>query len=158
MAEAKTNPQRMLEREHIAYTAHSYDISDGRLDGISVAEKCGFDPATVFKTLAVRGATKTVYVFVVPVLKELQLKLAARSVGEKSIEMLHVKEITPVTGYVKGGCSPIGMKKSYQTVVDISALNLSEMVVSAGRIGLQMKLAPESLKKMTGCVFDKITD
>lgn len=156
MAQAKTNAQRMLEKEKLPYTAHTYDIADGLLDGVSVANKVGMPVERVFKTLVTRGASKNIYVFVVPVAMELNLKSAARSVGEKSIEMIHVKEITPLTGYVKGGCSPVGMKKRYITVVDRSALCQQTIVVSAGRIGDQIELTPQHLERVTGCHFAEI--
>ena len=153
MAQVKTNAQRMLEKEKIPYLAHTYETGDGHIDGVSVAHKMGIDPAVVFKTLVTRGASKGIYVFVVPVALELNLKAAARAVGEKSVEMVAVKEITPLTGYVRGGCSPIGMKKHYPTVVDESARPLERMIVSAGRIGGQIELAPGDLQKATGCSF-----
>lgn len=158
MAQAKTNAQRMLEKEKIPYLAHTYETEDGHIDGISVAHKMGIDPAVVFKTLVTRGASKGIYVFVVPVALELNLKAAARAVGEKSVEMIAVKEITPLTGYIRGGCSPIGMKKHYPTVVDESARLLERMIVSAGRIGDQIELAPGDLQKATGCSFAAVAE
>ena len=158
MAQAKTNAQRMLEKEKIPYLAHTYETEDGHIDGVSVAHKMGIDPAVVFKTLVTRGASKGIYVFVVPVALELNLKAAARAVGEKSVEMVAVKEITPLTGYVRGGCSPVGMKKHYPTVVDESARPLERMIVSAGRIGGQIELAPGDLQKATGCSFAAVAE
>lgn len=158
MAQAKTNAQRMLEKEKIPYLAHTYETEDGHIDGISVAHKMGIDPAVVFKTLVTRGASRGIYVFVVPVALELNLKAAARAVGEKSVEMIAVKEITPLTGYIRGGCSPIGMKKHYPTVVDESARLLERMIVSAGRIGDQIELAPGDLQKATGCSFAAVAE
>lgn len=158
MAQVKTNAQRMLEKEKISYLAHTYETGDGHIDGVSVAHKMGIDPAVVFKTLVTRGASKGIYVFVVPVALELNLKAAARAVGEKSVEMVAVKEITPLTGYVRGGCSPIGMKKHYPTVVDESARPLERMIVSAGRIGGQIELAPGDLQKATGCSFAAVAE
>lgn len=158
MAQAKTNAQRMLEKEKIPYLAHTYETGDGHIDGVSVAHKMGIDPAVVFKTLVTRGASKGIYVFVVPVALELNLKAAARAVGEKSVEMVAVKEITPLTGYVRGGCSPVGMKKHYPTVVDESARPLERMIVSAGRIGGQIELAPGDLQKATGCSFAAVAE
>ena len=158
MAQVKTNAQRMLEKEKIPYLAHTYETGDGHIDGVSVAHKRGIDPAVVFKTLVTRGASKGIYVFVVPVALELNLKAAARAVGEKSVEMVAVKEITPLTGYVRGGCSPIGMKKHYPTVVDESARLLERMIVSAGRIGDQIELAPGDLQKATGCSFAAVAE
>jgi len=158
MAQAKTNAQRMLEKEKIPYLAHTYETEDGHIDGVSVAHKMGIDPAVVFKTLVTRGASRGIYVFVVPVALELNLKAAARAVGEKSVEMIAVKEITPLTGYIPGGCSPIGMKKHYPTVVDESARLLKRMIVSAGRIGDQIELAPGDLQKATGCSFAAVAE
>ena len=158
MAQAKTNAQRMLEKEKIPYLAHTYETEDGHIDGVSVAHKMGIDPAVVFKTLVTRGASRGIYVFVVPVALELNLKAAARAVGEKSVEMIAVKEITPLTGYIRGGCSPIGMKKHYPTVVDESARLLELMIVSAGRIGDQIELAPGDLQKATGCSFAAVAE
>ena len=158
MAQVKTNAQRMLEKEKIPYLAHTYETGDGHIDGVSVAHKMGIDPAVVFKTLVTRGASKGIYVFVVPVALELNLKAAARAVGEQSVEMVAVKEITPLTGYVRGGCSPIGMKKHYPTVVDESARPLERMIVSAGRIGGQIELAPGDLQKATGCSFAAVAE
>lgn len=158
MAQAKTNAQRMLEKEKIPYLAHTYETEDGHIDGISVAHKMGIDPAVVFKTLVTRGASRGIYIFVVPVALELNLKAAARAVGEKSVEMIAVKEITPLTGYIRGGCSPIGMKKHYPTVVDESARLLERMIVSAGRIGDQIELAPGDLQKATGCSFAAVAE
>ena len=158
MAQAKTNAQRMLEKEKISYLAHTYETEDGHIDGVSVAHKMGIDPAVVFKTLVTRGASRGIYVFVVPVALELNLKAAARAVGEKSVEMIAVKEITPLTGYIRGGCSPIGMKKHYPTVVDESARLLERMIVSAGRIGDQIELAPGDLQKATGCSFAAVAE
>ena len=158
MAQAKTNAQRMLEKEKISYLAHTYETEDGHIDGVSVAHKMGIDPAVVFKTLVTRGASRGIYIFVVPVALELNLKAAARAVGEKSVEMIAVKEITPLTGYIRGGCSPIGMKKHYPTVVDESARPLERMIVSAGRIGDQIELAPGDLQKATGCSFAAVAE
>ncbi len=156
MAQAKTNAQRMLEKEKLPYTAHTYDTQDGLLDGVSVANKVGMPVEKVFKTLVTRGASKNIFVFIIPVALELNLKAAAKAVGEKSVEMIHVKEITPLTGYVKGGCSPIGMKKRYTTVADASALTQETVVVSAGRIGDQIELTPQHLEQATGCHFADI--
>ena len=144
MAEFKTNVMRMLDKEKVPYTPHTYDHGDGAIDGASVAAKMGQDPARVFKTLVTQGAGKSYFVFVVPVLAELDLKKAAKSVGEKSVAMLHVADINKVTGYVRGGCSPLGMKKAYRTVFDRSAL----AGVSGGRIGYQIELAPEELIRL----------
>ena len=144
--EAKTNAMRFLEKQKIAYTAHEYPHEEGvAVDGVTVAQSMGEDPAAVFKTLVTQGASRNYYVFVIPVAAELDLKAAARSVGEKSVAMLHVADLLKVTGYVRGGCSPIGMKKQFVTVVDESALQQNAVYVSAGRIGTQICCAPGDL-------------
>ncbi|MFV0497752.1 MAG: Cys-tRNA(Pro) deacylase [Candidatus Fimivivens sp.] len=157
VAQAKTNAQRMLEKEKLSYTGHTYDTQDGLLDGVSVADKVGMPVEKVFKTLVTRGASKNIFVFVVPVALELNLKAAAKAVGEKSVEMVHVKEIISLTGYVRGGCSPIGMKKQYTTVVDFSARAQETIVISAGRIGDQIELDPAHLEQVLDCHFAYIT-
>ena len=140
--EAKTNAMRFLEKEKVAYTAHAYPHEEGvAVDGVTVAQSMGEDPACVFKTLVTQGASRNYFVFVIPVAAELDLKAAARSVGEKSVAMIHVADINKVTGYVRGGCSPVGMKKQYVTVFDASALQQEKIYVSAGRIGLRVCIA-----------------
>ena len=144
--EEKTNVMRVLEQKKIAYTAHSYPHEEGvAVDGVTVAQMTGMDPAKVFKTLVARGASKTPYVFVIPVACELDLKKAAKAVGEKSVAMLHVSELTPLTGYVRGGCSPVGMKKQFRTVFAAQALAQETILVSAGKIGYQVETAPQAL-------------
>ena len=151
MAEEKTNVMRVLDQKKIPYTPHSYPHSEGEaVDGATVAAILGRDPGEVYKTLVTRGASKANYVFVVPVLSELDLKKAAKTVGEKSIEMIHVKELTPLTGYVRGGCSPIGMKKRLKTVIDASARDHAAILVSAGKIGCQVELSPDALVGLIG--------
>ena len=145
MAEQKTNVMRLLEQKKIPYTAHSYPHGDEAVDGVTVARITGKDPAKVFKTLVAVGASKRVYVFAIPVAAELDLKKAAKAVGEKSIAMVKVSELLGLTGYVRGGCSPIGMKKLYPTVFDTSIEALDTVLVSAGRIGWQIELAPSAL-------------
>ena len=152
--EEKTNVMRVLEQKKIAYTAHTYPHEEGvAVDGVTVARSMGFDPATVFKTLVARGAKGQFYVFDVPVAENLDLKKAAKAVGEKSIEMLHQKELLPLTGYVHGGCSPVGMKKLFPTVIDASAEDLSTMIVSAGKIGYQVELSPRDLASLVRASF-----
>ena len=153
MAEPKTNAQRILEREKIAYKAHSYDASDGHIDGVAVAQKVGLPAERVYKTLVTRGASKALYVFVIPVAEELDLKAAAKSVKEKSVSMIAVKELLPLTGYIRGGCSPVGMKKRLPTVIDSTANEHMAIAVSAGRIGTQAELSPDDLVKVTGAIF-----
>ena len=152
--EEKTNVMRVLEQKKIAYTAHTYPHEEGvAVDGVTVARSMGFDPASVFKTLVARGAKGQFYVFDVPVAENLDLKKAAKAVGEKSIEMLHQKELLPLTGYVHGGCSPVGMKKLFPTVIDASAEDLSTMIVSAGKIGYQVELSPRDLASLVRASF-----
>lgn len=146
---AKTNAARILDRENIAYEPLHYSIDDGKVDGISVAEKIGYPASTVYKTLVAVGASKTHYVFLVPAAEELDLKLAAKASGEKKIEMVPVKEILPLTGYVRGGCSPFGMKKPFATFLAREADGLEEIIVSAGKIGSQIKLSPNDLLQVT---------
>ena len=157
MSEFKTNVMRILDKAKITYKAHTYDHSDGAIDGAAVAEKMGQNPEQVFKTLVTKGAGRDYYVFVVPVLKELDLKKAAKSVVEKHVEMIHVKDINKVTGYIRGGCSPIGMKKQFTTVFDKSAENIETIIVSAGKIGYQIELAPKDLIEIVGAKTDEIT-
>ena len=149
MAEQKTNVMRLLEQKKIKYTAHEYPHGDEAVDGVTVAESIRQPPEKVFKTLVARGASKKIYVFDIPVAEELDLKKAAKAVGEKSVAMIHVKEITELTGYVRGGCSPVGMKKQYPTVFHESCLAEDMIMVSAGKIGYQVELAPEELIKLT---------
>lgn len=150
MKQAKTNAMRILDKKKVAYKLMTYDSNDGKIDGISVAGKIGKDPKQVFKTLVVQGVSKQIYVLIVPVEKELNLKKAAQAVEEKKVEMIPVKDIQKWTGYIRGGCSPVGMKKEYPTVVDISAEKISEIVVSGGKIGVQMELAVADLVEVTG--------
>lgn len=149
MAEFKTNVMRMLDKEKVPYTPHTYDHGDGAIDGASVAAKMGQDPARVFKTLVTQGAGKSYFVFVVPVLAELDLKKAAKAAGVKSVAMIHVADINKVTGYIRGGCSPVGMKKQFITVYDESCLAQPTIMVSGGRIGTQVECAPADLIKVT---------
>ena len=147
--EEKTNVMRILDQKKIPYTAHFYEESEGpegtREYGVHVAQALGQDPARGFKTLVARGASKGIYVFEVPVAENLDLKKAAKAVGEKSIELLHVAEINAVTGYIRGGCSPVGMKKQYPTVFHETALDYESIYISAGKIGAQVELAPRAL-------------
>ena len=144
MAETKTNVMRILDKEKIQYTHHEYPHGKEAVDGLSVANLLHQDPGCVFKTLVTCGSGGY-FVFVVPVAEELDLKKAARAVGEKSVEMIHVKDINKVTGYIRGGCSPIGMRKQYKTVIHSSALSIDKIIVSAGKIGVQIELAPADL-------------
>ena len=156
--EAKTNAMRILERAKVPYTAHEYAHEEGvAVDGVTVAKSMGFDPAQVFKTLVARGASGQYYVFDVPVAESLDLKKAAKAVGEKSIEMLHQKELLPLTGYVHGGCSPIGMKKQFPTVVDQPAAGFPTIIFSAGMIGYQVELPLPALKTVIPLTTADIT-
>ena len=152
----KTNAMRALDAQNIAYTHTAYPC-DGFMDGLSVAQAVGKNPETVFKTLVTVAACRQNYVFVIPVAAELDLKKAAASVGEKSIAMLPAKDITATTGYVKGGCSPVGMKKQFPTVINASAQSLSEITVSAGKLGLQITLAPQDLAQICAVQFALLT-
>jgi Cys-tRNA(Pro)/Cys-tRNA(Cys) deacylase len=149
-ANFKTNAMRILESEGIPFTAHHYESKDGKIDGISVAEKMGQPVETVYKTLVTMSPQKEYYVFVIPVAEELDLKAAARAVGAKSVEMIKVADINKVTGYIRGGCSPVGMKKQYTTVIDSSCLLLERFYVSAGKIGYQLEIAPRDLIRAVG--------
>lgn len=148
----KTNAMRYLEKHKIPHTELLYD-SDGFMDGVSISQKLGQPPEKVFKTLVTVGKSKTHYVFLVPVAEELDLKKAAAAVGEKSIEMIAVKELTPLTGYVRGGCSPLGMKKQFKTVVHTSARDHETIYFSGGRLGAQIELAPQYLTELIQAEF-----
>ena len=142
--EEKTNVMRTLEQKKIPYTAFSYD-PDGPIDGVSVAAETGLDAASVFKTLVTKGASGAYYVFDIPVAENLDLKKAAKAVGEKSIAMLPQKELLPLTGYVHGGCSPVGMKKQSPPVFHETVNELDLIAVSAGKIGHQVQVKPADL-------------
>ena len=156
--EEKTNVMRVLEQREIPYTAHAYPHEEGvAVDGVTVARSLGQDPEQVFKTLVARGASKGIYVFCIPVAENLDLKKAARAVGEKSVEMIAVKEINALTGYVRGGCSPVGMKKQYPTVFHETAEIVDTIMVSAGKIGYQVELAPDALIELVGGTLADVT-
>ena len=145
MAEFKTNVMRILDQKNIKYTTHEFDTSDGKLDGATAAARIGKTPEEVFKTLVTTGSKGGNYVFVIPVCCELDLKKAAKAVGEKSIAMIKQDKLLPTTGYVHGGCSPVGMKKQFTTVFHSSVENLNTVTVSAGKIGHQIEVAPGDL-------------
>ena len=151
--EIKTNAMRILEKNKIPYEAIQYEC-DEFIDGLHTAEITGAPVEQSFKTLVVQS--KEYYVLVIPIAEEIDLKTAARAVGEKSVEMIHVKDITKVTGYVRGGCSPLGMKKLYPTVIHDSALAFEEIYVSGGRIGTTLKVNPENLAKVVKAQFKNI--
>ena len=143
----KTNVMRVLDQKKVPYKHYCYANTDA-ISGVEVAHAMGQDPTQVFKTLVTIGHSKKNYVFVIPVLKELHLKKAAKAVGEKSIEMIKSKELLPLTGYIHGGCSPIGMKKFFTTTFDASAADLETIIFSAGKIGYQVEVSLEDLKKV----------
>lgn len=153
----KTNVMRVLEQKKVNYEPHCY-VETGKVAGLEVAEVLGEDPKQVFKTLVTIGASKKYYVFVVPVNRELHLKKAAKVVGEKSIAMIKAKELLPLTGYIHGGCSPIGMKKFFRTTVDESAKDLGTIFISGGKVGYQVQLKPEDLAKVIEYEFADITE
>ena len=153
----KTNVMRALDQMNIAYTEHTYDSSEA-ISGTEVASILGQDPEQVFKTLVTVGASRQNYVFVVPVNRELNLKKAARAAGEKSIQMIRSKELLPLTGYIHGGCSPIGMKKYFSTFVDETAVLFDTILFSGGRIGFQVEMSPEDLKKVIPFEYADLCD
>ena len=153
----KTNVMRVLEQKGVPYTPHTYPHEDGAVDGVTVAGMLGQDPDAVFKTLVAKGASGGYYVFDIPVTGTLDLKKAARAVGEKSIAMIPQKELLPLTGYVHGGCSPVGMKKQFPTTFDETCLLFDTIVVSAGKIGYQVELAPAALIALVGGTTADIT-
>ena len=155
--EEKTNVMRILEQKGIPYQAYTYEHEEGvAVDGVTVAQSLGQDPECVFKTLVARGASKGIYVFVIPVADSLDLKKAAKAVGEKSIEMVAVKEINALTGYIRGGCSPVGMKKQYPTVFHETAEIIDSIMVSAGKIGAQVELEPAALMELVDATMADI--
>lgn len=154
--EIKTNAMRILEAHKVPYQTIQYEC-DEFIDGLHTAQKTGAPVEQSFKTLVVQGKSREYYVFVIPIAEEIDLKAAAKAVGEKSVEMIPVKDINKVTGYVRGGCSPLGMKKLYPTVIDESALNFDEIYLSGGRIGTTLKVAPESLGEIVKAEFKAIT-
>jgi Cys-tRNA(Pro)/Cys-tRNA(Cys) deacylase len=155
MAQGKTNVMRILDSNDIDYDTLNYDNKDGKIDGVSVANKINKNVDMVYKTLVTKGVSKEIYVFVIPVTEELDLKKAAKTTDEKKIEMLEVKDINKYTGYIRGGCSPIGMKKKYKTFIDNSCNNIERIIVSGGKIGIQIELKTNGLIKVTdGIVVD----
>ena len=152
--ETKTNAVRILERNKVPYELITYEC-DEFIDGMHTVEKTGAPVEQTYKTLVMQGKSKQYYVFVIPIAEEVDLKAAARSVGEKSVEMIHVKDLTAITGYVRGGC-PLGMKKAFTTVIDSSAEQFDTMYVSGGRIGTTIKLNPQDLAKVVRATFAPI--
>ncbi len=151
----KTNVMRLLEQKKAAYTGHYYGDT-GAVIGAEVAAALGTDPERMFKTLVTVGGSREHYVFLVPVARELDLKKAAKAVGEKSIEMIPQKELLPLTGYIHGGCSPVGMKKPFRTVIDGSAARFETVLFSAGKIGYQVEISLSELKKAIAFELDEI--
>lgn len=149
----KTNAMRLLDAANISYQSHSYEFKDNKLDGVSVAEKIGYPVEQVFKTLVAQGPSRELYVFVIPVAAELDLKKAAQAAGEKSIAMLPQKDLLKNTGYIHGGCSPLGMKKLLPTFVAGEAKQQSSILFSAGKIGLQIECQPADLLALTSGSF-----
>ncbi len=148
--EEKTNVMRVLDQKKTPYTPHAYPVGDAAPDGVSVAKLLGQDPTAVFKTLVAKGASGGYYVFDIPVAETLDLKKAAKAVGEKSVAMLPAKELLPLTGYVHGGCSPVGMKKRFPTVFHESCLDHETICVSAGKVGFQVEVKPADLITLVG--------
>lgn len=151
----KTNAMRILDTKKIPYTIYTYEC-DEFIDAIQIADMLSLPHEKVYKTLITQGTSKNYYVFVIPIAEELDMKKAARSVGEKSVAMLHVKDINAVTGYIRGGCTAIGMKKQYATRIDQSALNLDKIIVSGGKLGMQLELTPQDLAAASGAAFAEI--
>ncbi len=151
----KTNAMRFLETKKIEYKVNSYEC-DEFIDGVTMAKAIGQPIDETYKTLVAEGKSREHYCFVIPCAKELNLKAAALSVGEKSVELIHVKDITKITGYVRGGCTPVGMKKQFMTVVDKSAEILPKFYISAGKIGVQMQLSPAELVAAINGKFEDI--
>lgn len=148
MGSIKTNAIRLLDGQKIEYDLFEYEAPEGFLDGVSVAQATGKNPDAVFKTLVTQGASKEHYVFCIPVAAELDLKKAAKAAGEKKVEMILVREITPTTGYIKGGCSPIGMKKKFKTFIHETANDFEKICVSGGKVGLQLEIKVSDLIKV----------
>lgn len=155
-ASAKTNALRLAESAGIAYEAFEYDISDGKIDGVSIASKIGRSPEEVFKTLVTQAPGHEYFVFIVPAAGELDLKKAAMAVRRKSIEMIPSKELLPLTGYIHGGCSPLGMKKLFPTIIDETAQLYDTICVSGGKVGLNIAVVPDELAGVIGAAFADI--
>ena len=152
----KTNVMRLLEQAGIAYKSGEYEYDEADLSGVHAAKALGMDPDIMFKTLVARGDKKGIMVFCIPVAEELDLKKAAKAAGDKKIELVHVKELLGLTGYIRGGCSPIGMKKKYPTYIEETALLFDEISVSAGMRGCQVMLNPEELIRYVGAIACEI--
>ena len=151
----KTNAMRILESMHIPFTTYTYECEEF-VDAIQIADMLGLPYEKVYKTLVAEGHSREYYVFVIPIAEELDIKKAAKSVGEKSVELIHVKDINMITGYIRGGCTAVGMKKQYVTRIDASAMALPSVIVSGGRLGMQIELTPNDLKKAAKAEYDDI--
>ena len=149
----KTNALRILDAANVKYKAREYDVSDGEIAGVAVAAKIGQEPERVFKTLVTEGKTSGLNVFVIPSNVGLDLKKAAQAAGDKYVEMIKARELEPKTGYVHGGCSPIGMKKQFPTFIDETAQLFDTINISGGRVGLQVELSPDDVAKLTTATF-----
>ncbi|WP_374719067.1 Cys-tRNA(Pro) deacylase [Parageobacillus toebii] len=156
MAKEKTNAMRVLDKKMIPYNVITYDSRDGRIDGMSVVQKIGKDPQLVYKTLVTQGNSGNIYVFVIPVESELDLKKAAKITGEKNVALVPPKDIQKLTGYVRGGCSPIGMIKHYPTFIDSSASQVDHIIVSGGKIGVSIELSVKDLQSVTEATFQDV--
>ena len=154
--EIKTNAMRILETKKIPFTTHTNECEEF-IDGIQIADMLGLPHEKVYKTLVTQGSSKNYYVFVIPIAEELDMKKAAKSVGEKSVAMLHVKDINAVTGYIRGGCTAIGMKKQYVTRIEEAAKNLEHIIVSGGKLGTQLELTPDDFIKASNAEYADIT-
>lgn len=153
--ETKTNAVRILDRNKISYELLTYEC-DEFIDGLHTAEATGAPMEQSYKTLVMQGKSKKYYVFVIPIAEEVDLKAAARAVSEKSVEMIHVKDLTAITGYVRGGCSPLGMKKAFPTVIDATAEQYPQIYISGGRIGTSIRLNPQDLARVVHATFADI--
>jgi len=154
----KNNVERLLDTAGVSYLAREYPVEDGLIDGMSIARKIGEAPEQVFKTLVTEAPGHEYFVFVVPVCNELNLKKAAKVCGRKSIAMIPSKQLLPLTGYIHGGCSPVGMKKAFPTFIDETAILFDHICVSGGRVGLNLAVAPEALAGITCAEFADIAD
>ncbi|WP_291637544.1 Cys-tRNA(Pro) deacylase [Clostridium sp.] len=149
----KTNAMRILDKMNVEYDVITYDIKDDKIDGISVAKKIGKDEKYVYKTIVTHGGSKNIYIFEIPVREEIDFKKAAKVTNEKRIEMLDLKDLQKYTGYIRGGCSPIGMKKQYKTFIDKTALIMETIIVSGGKIGFQIEINVNLLKNIVCAEF-----
>ena len=152
-----TNAMRLLKQAGIEFETSSYEVDENDLSGVHAAQMLGIDPDCMFKTLVTRSDKRNLYVFCIPVAQELDLKKCAAAVGEKKVEMIHVKELLGLTGYIRGGCSPVGMKKKYPTIFDETAQLFDKIYVSAGQRGVQMIVDPMKLVEYVGADFADVS-